>query len=124
MLVFYNNELTTFKTKNDRFIGNIKKISYGLSGLYRLYDIVIWLYNYGKLFTCEMFWIRSYVQAVKFFMAYYSDSLYTKGLINKAILIILLGAAAGFTASLFISKKLKKKNQFIMASCIMIVSAG
>lgn len=51
-------------------------------------------------------------------------SLYTKRQINKAIIIISLGAAAGFTASLFISKKLKKKNQFIMASCIMIVSAG
>ncbi|XP_023348034.1 uncharacterized protein LOC111716779 isoform X2 [Eurytemora carolleeae] len=40
------------------------------------------------------------------------------------MLFIPVGAAAGFTASLFISKNLKKKNQFIMASCIMIVSAG
>ena len=34
------------------------------------------------------------------------------------------GSAVGYTASVFIAKKLKKKNQFIMAACIMMLSAG
>ena len=35
-----------------------------------------------------------------------------------------VGSAVGYTASVFIAKKLKKKNQFILAACIMAFSAG
>ena len=34
------------------------------------------------------------------------------------------GTAVGYTASVFIAKKLKIKMQFTMSACIMIVAAG
>ena len=91
--------------------------------------IVIWLYHIWlnslpvKCSELEVMY-KQLNSLWHIFPIYLYCSLHTKRLINKVIIIILLGAAAGFTASLFISKKLKKKNQFIMASCIMIVSAG
>ncbi|XP_023320285.1 facilitated trehalose transporter Tret1 [Eurytemora carolleeae] len=40
------------------------------------------------------------------------------------MLFIPTGSAVGYTASVFIAKKLKKKNQFILAASIMAFSAG
>ena len=38
--------------------------------------------------------------------------------------ILFLGSAFGYTASLFIARQLKKKSQFLLGASIMIVSSG
>ena len=40
------------------------------------------------------------------------------------LMIYYSGTAVGYTASVFIAKKLKIKMQFTMSACIMIVAAG